>query len=64
MSDNQASNQSSDPSENRSAGGVFIALGTIAGAVTGAFFGQPSIGFLTGLALGSALALMIWLRER
>jgi len=64
MSDNQASNHSNDPSENRSAGGIFIAIGTVAGAVIGAIFGQPSIGFLAGLAFGSILAFTIWLRER
>lgn len=64
MSDEQASNQSNDPSENRSAGGVFIAIGTVAGAVVGAVLGQPSIGFLAGFALGSIAALLIWLKER
>ncbi len=64
MSYNQASNHSGEPSENRSAGGFFIALGTVAGAVIGALMGQPSIGFLAGLALGSILALAIWLKER
>ncbi|MEP2990162.1 MAG: hypothetical protein ABJN65_14370 [Parasphingorhabdus sp.] len=64
MSDNQASDASGESSQNRNAGGVFIAVGTVAGAVIGALLGQPSIGFLAGLALGSILALAIWLKER
>lgn len=64
MSDNQVSRTSSDTSENHNAGGVFIAIGTVAGAVIGALLGQPSIGFLTGFALGSIAALLIWLKER
>lgn len=43
------------------AGGVFIALGGMIGPfVGGGFFGQPTIGFLGGLAVGALLALLIW----
>ena len=47
-----------------SAGGFFIALGGIAGAILGVIMGQPSIGLLAGLALGGLAALVIWLRDR
>jgi hypothetical protein len=42
------------------AGGVFMALGTLAGTVIGGFLGQPSIGFLAGLAGGAALHGAMW----
>ena len=44
------------------AGGAFIALGAIGGAAVGFLFGEATPGFLTGLALGIALAVAIWLR--
>ncbi|MPT47261.1 MAG: hypothetical protein E2598_02425 [Sphingobium sp.] len=47
-----------------SAGGVFIALFALVGVFAGGFMGQPTIGLLGGLALGSAIAIAIWLRER
>ncbi|WP_298091696.1 hypothetical protein [uncultured Sphingomonas sp.] len=46
------------------AGGVLIALGAIAGTAIGLPFGETSLGLLTGLALGSAAALVIWQRDR
>lgn len=53
------------PRETRNAGGVFIAAGTILGAVLGGlFFNQPSAGLLAGLAAGIILALLLWWRER
>jgi hypothetical protein len=43
------------------AGGVFIALGGVIGPfVGGGFFGQPTMGFLGGLAGGALVALLIW----
>ena len=49
---------------NSRAGGAIIALAILAGAVGGIVAGQPSIGFLAGAALGVAIALLIWLRDR
>lgn len=46
------------------AGGFLIALGTIGGAVAGTLYRQPSIGFLTGLGAGTALALLVWWLDR
>lgn len=47
-----------------SAGGFFVAMLTIGGAVIGGLLGQPSIGLLSGLALGVAIALVIWWRDK
>jgi uncharacterized protein YqgC (DUF456 family) len=46
------------------AGGVFVALGAIVGAVIGLIYDQPSLGLVIGLAVGAAMALMIWWRSR
>lgn len=47
-----------------SAGGFPIAAGAVLGTIGGLIARQPTIGFLVGLALGVAIALAIWLRER
>ncbi|MBY0583137.1 MAG: hypothetical protein K2P68_09515 [Sphingomonas sp.] len=44
------------------AGGVLIALGAIGGSIVGLYSGQPTIGFLVGLAGGSLIAVLIWWR--
>jgi predicted lipid-binding transport protein (Tim44 family) len=59
-----ASKPSDDESKNRNGGGVFIAIGTIAGALVGGYMGQPSAGLLAGLALGALVALLIWWQGR
>ncbi|WP_279629495.1 hypothetical protein [Blastomonas natatoria] len=41
-----------------------MALGTLVGTVAGGFLGQPSIGFLAGLAGGAALHGVIWYMDR
>lgn len=41
-------------------GGVFMALGTLAGTIIGGLMGQPSIGFLAGLGGGFALHGALW----
>lgn len=46
------------------AGGFPIAMGALGGTVVGLIERQPSIGFLVGLALGTALAVAIWLVDR
>ena len=43
---------------------LFIALGVIGGVIAGAALGQPSIGFLAGLGIGVALAVLTWLMTR
>ena len=46
------------------AAGAIIALTVIGGAIVGVIEGQASIGLLGGLALGVAIALLMWLRDR
>jgi hypothetical protein len=46
------------------AGGIFLGLGFMIGAVVGVILGQPSAGLLIGGGVGAALALLIWLRDR
>lgn len=50
--------------KNPTGAGAFIALLILGGTIGGGLLGQPSIGLLTGLALGVILALILWLRER
>lgn len=52
------------PPSSPAAGGFPIALGAIGGTMVGLAAGQPTIGFLGGLALGIAIAIAIWLRDR
>ena len=35
----------------------------LAGALTGIFLGQPSIGFLVGAGVGLTIAIVIWLLD-
>jgi hypothetical protein len=46
------------------AAGFILAISILAGAVAGAIVGQPSIGFLAGLAAGVAISLLFWLTDR
>ena len=46
------------------AAGSVLAISIIAGAVAGVIVGQPSIGFLVGLAAGLLILLLFWLNER
>ena len=46
------------------AAGAFIALGLLAGTLVGVFLHQPSLGLLTGFALGTAIAIALWLIDR
>ncbi len=46
------------------AGGFLLCLCLLAGALIGAFLGQPSIGVLTGVGVGLALMMLLWLLER
>ncbi|KTT72349.1 hypothetical protein NS334_09305 [Sphingomonas endophytica] len=52
------------PPRTPSAGGFPIAVGALGGTAIGLYTGQPSIGFLVGLAAGVALAVLIWWRDR
>ena len=46
------------------AAGFILAISILAGAVGGAIVGQPSIGFLAGVAAGLGIAILFWLIER
>lgn len=52
------------PSPSPRAGGLPIALGTMAGAIGGALAGQATIGVLAGFAVGTVVAIVIWRRDR
>lgn len=56
--------QQSENRSNKSAGGFFLAIGCIIGAIVGGLLGQPSIGFLSGLAVGALIATAIWFYDR
>lgn len=46
------------------AAGAIIALSLLAGTLIGIVFRQSSLGFLAGLALGTAVAVGLWLMDR
>jgi zinc transporter ZupT len=46
------------------AGGSLLAISMVIGAVAGTYYGQPSIGFLLGLAVGALFVLLVWLLDR
>jgi hypothetical protein len=48
----------------RLAGGIFIAFGLLFGAIGGVFIDQPSAGMVTGLGIGAAIAVAVWLFDR
>ncbi len=54
----------SKPHRSTQAAGFILAISILAGAVGGSIVGQPSIGFLTGLGAGVAIAILFWLVER
>jgi uncharacterized membrane protein (UPF0136 family) len=51
-------------SPNPVAAGAPLALVIIAGSLIGAMLHQPTIGFLVGTFLGTALAVAIWLKDK
>jgi hypothetical protein len=51
-------------SQPRLAGGIFIALGLLAGAIGGIAMNQPSAGMIIGFGAGAAVALLVWLFDR
>lgn len=48
----------------RLAGGIFIALGLLIGAIMGVALDQPSAGTVIGMAIGSVIAVLIWIMDR
>ncbi|EAT08115.1 MULTISPECIES: hypothetical protein [Sphingomonadaceae] len=53
-----------DRRSNPTGSGAIIALLILAGTIGGGLLGQPTIGLLSGLALGIIIALLIYLGER
>lgn len=51
-------------SQPRLAGGIFIALGLLLGAIAGVVMDQPSAGMIGGLGIGAAIAAIVWLIDR
>ena len=51
-------------SQLRLAGGIFIALGLLVGAIAGVAMDQPSAGMVIGLGIGAAIAVAVWLLDR
>lgn len=54
----------SRPAKTANAGGFLLAAAVLVGTVIGVVLGEPSIGFLVGLAIGVVSALLLWWRER
>ncbi len=54
-------NESSQP---RLAGGIFIAVGLLVGAIGGVALDQPSAGMVIGMGVGAALAMAVWILDR
>ena len=46
------------------AGGFILAMAIIGGAVIGILMGEPSAGVVGGAALGTAIAIALWWRDR
>jgi len=59
----QGTAMNDSPSRSPVGGGVLIAIGAIAGAFGGAFFGESSRGFFVGFAAGALFAIILWLRD-
>ena len=52
------------PRSPNAAGGIFLALGAIGGAVLGMMTAQPTMGLLAGFGAGLAVAVTLWLVQR
>ena len=58
----QESNMSDQP-QSRGAG-IFIVIAIAIGTAVGTAMGQSSLGLVAGIAAGSAIAVLLWLRDR
>jgi hypothetical protein len=48
----------------RLAGGIFIAFGLLIGAIVGVAVDQPSAGTVIGMAIGTVIAVVVWIMDR
>ncbi|RRQ52531.1 hypothetical protein [Sphingorhabdus wooponensis] len=48
----------------RLAGGIFIAFGLLVGAIVGVAVDQPSAGTVIGMAIGTVIAVVVWIMDR
>lgn len=48
----------------RLAGGIFVALGLLIGAILGVALNQPSAGLVIGMTIGIVIAVAVWLIDR
>jgi hypothetical protein len=48
----------------RLAGGIFVALGLLVGAIAGIALDQPSAGMIAGFGIGVVIALIVWFFDR
>lgn len=48
----------------RLAGGIFIALGLLGGAIAGVALDEASAGMVIGLGAGTVIAVIVWLVDR
>jgi ABC-type lipoprotein release transport system permease subunit len=44
--------------------GIFIAFGLLIGAIIGIAMDQPSAGTVIGMAIGTVIAVVIWIMDR
>ena len=51
-------------SQPRVAGGIFVALGLLLGAIVGVAVDQPSAGMIIGMGIGAVIAVGVWLFDR
>lgn len=51
-------------SQPRLAGGIFVALGLLVGAIAGIALDQPSAGMVIGFGVGAVIAALVWLFDR
>jgi uncharacterized membrane protein len=47
-----------------SAGGFFLFLGPIVGAILGIIYDQPSLGMVVGFGAGVIIACIVWMLDR
>lgn len=52
------------PRKSPLAGGFFLILAIFAGLAIGVWRGEPTLGVIAGTALGAAIALIVWWRDR